>query len=420
LFDKSEITVIAGRGGDGIVNFRREKFVPLGGPDGGDGGKGGDVIMKANNNCTNLLDYQYKNVYRAENGQNGRGQKRHGRNGKDLILVVPVGVVVSGKTEQGDDVDFYDLTIHNQQVVVAKGGRGGKGNTHFTAPTNQSPRVAQRGEDGEKKELTLELKLIADVGIIGYPNAGKSSLIASASSAKPKIADYPFTTLEPVLGFVEVDYRSFIIAEIPGLISGAHLGRGLGHDFLKHILRTQVLIHLVDGSSASPVNDMLRVNAELKLYNITLERKQQLVAINKIDLANVKARMSRLKDIFYNIGITPIFVSAITGEGVSLLMEKALNLLDRIPVQPVGNEAYVKVFHPKPKGAITKVYKEEETFVIQAPEFERIIAGSDLTDAEVRRQCIRQLGQSSVKKLLEKVGVKPGDRVRCGALEWRW
>ncbi|MCJ7769650.1 MAG: GTPase ObgE [Dehalococcoidales bacterium] len=421
MFDKAEITVIAGRGGSGVVSFRREKFIPLGGPDGGDGGNGGNVVIRADNNTTSLVYFQYRSVYRAGDGGNGRSQKKHGKNGDDLVLVVPVGVTVLSRAQLGGDTEVCDLTEPDQQVVVVAGGRGGLGNIHFTSSTNQAPCIAQKGEDGEKKELVLELKLIADVGVIGYPNAGKSSLLASASAAKPKIANYPFTTLEPVMGFVEVGQKSFIMAEIPGLIAGAHLGRGLGHDFLRHILRTQVLIHLVDGGSKSPVEDMTGVNAELGLFDSALVWKQQIVAINKIDLPDVRTRITELKEAFGDIGINPLFVSAITGEGVPALMAKALEVLESVTAQRVADsEVPAKVFRPKPKGGNIRVYMEGETFVVQAPGLERIIAGSNLTDPEARRQLNHQLGRPLVKKALEKAGVKPGDKVRCGALEWRW
>lgn len=420
MFDKSEITVRAGRGGNGMVSFRREKFVPLGGPNGGDGGDGGDVVIRADSNCTNLAEFQYRRTYKAEDGGDGLGRCKHGRKGNNLVLTVPIGVVVSTRPKLNNETEVYDLIEQGQQAVLASGGKGGLGNTHFKEATNQAPHIAQRGENGEQKGLLLELKLIADVGIIGYPNAGKSSLLVKASAAKPKIADYPFTTLEPALGLVEVGYRSFVMAEIPGLIPGAHLGRGLGHDFLRHITRTKVLVHLVDGSSTSPVEDMMRINVELGLFDLTLQRKPQLVAVNKIDLADVKTRKAELLETFSGIGFSPLFVSAITGEGIPVLMTRTLGLLDSVIAKRVDSEASVKVFRPKPKGDSTSVSKEGETFVVHAPRLERIIAGSDLADPEVRRQCSRKVGQSSVKKVLEKAGILPGDRVRCGALEWRW
>jgi GTP-binding protein len=251
MIDRAEITVKAGDGGRGVVSFRHEKFVPFGGPDGGDGGDGGDVVVAAGEAVASLRAYRRKRYFKAGRGRDGAGQKKHGKKGADLVLAVPVGTVVSDKSPLEGDSLIADLARDGQTVVVAKGGRGGKGNVHFATATNQAPQIAQPGEAGEELTLTLELKLIADIGLIGYPNAGKSTLLAAVSAAKPRIAGYPFTTREPVLGVVEVGSQSFVLAEIPGLIKDAHLGKGLGHDFLRHIERTRGLIHLVDGSSES-------------------------------------------------------------------------------------------------------------------------------------------------------------------------
>lgn len=421
MFDRVEFSVRAGSGGDGVVSFRREKFVPLGGPDGGDGGDGGNVVIRADSSVTSLIAFRKRKVYKAGNGGNGRSRKKHGKNGADLILVVPVGTVVANKTQLSDDNDINDLMKSGQQVIVARGGKGGLGNVHFASSTNQVPKIAQRGDAGEEKELVLELKLIADVGVIGYPNAGKSSLLTSASAAKPKIAGYPFTTLEPVLGVVEVDHRIFVLAEIPGLIAGAHLGRGLGHDFLRHVLRTKVLIHIVDGSLTSPVDDMIRVNTELGLFDSALAKKQQIVVVNKIDLPRVQARLSELKNDFKNIGITPLFISAVTGEGIPKLITKVVEMLDQVTVQDVvSRKAPAKIFRPKPSNESIKVYREKDTFVVLAPGLERIIAGTDLTDPEARRQITQQISRPAVHKALEKAGAKPRDKVRCGSLEWQW
>jgi len=419
MFDRVEIKVRAGSGGDGMVSFRREKFVPLGGPDGGDGGCGGNVIVKADSSVTSLNIFRQKMVYRAADGGSGRSRKKHGRDGTDLVLLVPLGTVVLKKVQLSDETSTNDLAQPSQQVVVARGGRGGLGNTHFASSTNQAPKIAQKGEAGEEKEIILELKLIADVGIIGYPNVGKSSLLASASAARPKIASYPFTTLEPVLGVVEFDHRSFVLAEVPGLIAGAYLGRGLGHDFLRHVLRTKIIIHMVDGGSASPADDMIRVNNELSLFDSALAQKPQLVVVNKIDLPQVRARLADLSDAFGSIGITAHFVSAATGEGVSELMAKALEMLDRVTAQEVASKRVpAKVFRPRPRRVGVSVHREGDTFIVLAPELERLVAGTDLTDTEARRQLTRQISKPTVSKALEKAGVKPGDKVRCGSLEW--
>jgi len=418
MFDKAEIRVRSGEGGDGVVSFRREKFTPFGGPDGGDGGDGGDVVIMADPNITSLRLFKQKRFYRAADGKNGKGKKQHGKKGEELILTVPVGTVVSYKTQIGGDALIADLERPGQRVVVAKGGKGGLGNTHFVSSTNQAPQIAQKGEAGEENSIILELRLIADVGIIGYPNVGKSTLLAAASAARPKIASYPFTTCEPVLGVAEVGQKSFVLAEIPGLIDGAHLGRGLGHDFLRHIMRTKIIIHLIDGNSSSPAEDMIQVNAELSLFDSALAQKPQLVAVNKIDLPEVQARLNELKDAFTGAGTTPLFVSAATGEGVTELMAEAMRLLGQVAAEAAASEQIPrKVFRPQPRGVAPSVHKEGDTFVVAAPELERIVGRVDVTTPGALRSPLKRLG---LIKALHKAGVKPGDKVRCGNLEWEW
>ncbi len=421
MYDRAEIRVRAGAGGNGVVSFRQEKFVPFGGPDGGDGGDGGDVIMMADGSVTSLRVFERKRFYRAADGGSGKGKKKHGKKGKNLILTVPVGTVVLYKTQVVSDAAIADLEQPGQQTVIARGGEGGLGNTHFASATNQAPQIAQRGEAGEENSVILELRLIADVGIIGYPNVGKSTLLAACSAAKPKIASYPFTTREPILGLVEVGQRSFVVAEIPGLIDGAHLGRGLGHDFLRHITRTKILIHLIDGSSASPVEDMIQVNAELSLYDSALAQKPQLMVVNKIDLPQVQAQLTEIKDAFGAVGASPLFISAATGEGVSELMTEVMETVSQVAVERgVGEKIARKVFHPQPRVAGPSVHKEGDTFVVVAPELERIVARTEVSSPEVRWQIRRQFTRLGVSRALEKAGVKPGDKVRCGNLEWEW
>ncbi len=420
MFDKVEIIVKGGSGGDGAVSFRREKFVPFGGPDGGDGGHGGDVIVRADATVTSLSNLRYKKCYRAGDGEPGRGKKKHGKRGKDLVLAVPEGTVIFHKTQIGADAAIADLEQSGEQVVVAKGGGGGWGNVHFVSSTNQAPRMAQKGEAGEEASIILELRLIADVGVIGYPNAGKSTLLAAASAARPKIAGYPFTTRRPELGVVEVGLRTFVLAEIPGLISGAHLGRGLGHDFLRHIARTKLLIHLVDGASKAPVDDMLKVNAELSLYDSALARKEQLVAVNKIDLPEVRARQTGIEDDFAASGVRVYFISAATKEGVSQLMAETMGRLSQITRQETVGETPRKVFRPQPRVTAPEVHKEGDTFVVTSPELERLVARMTDTTSGVRWQLKRQLQRLGITKTLARAGVKPGDRVRCGNFEWEW
>ena len=338
-----------------------------------------------------------------------------------MILQVPPGTLVTNKTTLPDSELIADLKEAGEQVVVAGGGRGGKGNVHFASSTQQAPRIAQRGEPGEEGTIILEMRLIADVGIIGYPNAGKSTLLAKASAARPKIASYPFTTLEPILGAVEVGRQDFILAEIPGLIEDAHLGRGLGHEFLRHSLRTKLLLHLIEGSHESPVEDMIKVNNELALYDSALAQKPQLVAVNKVDLPQVSARQQEVAESFRQAGIEVFFVSAATGQGIDELMAAVAEKLRQVEKsQPALEEGPRKVFRPQPRDRGTRVSKEGETFVIQAPELERIVAMRGVTESELSAQLRRLLSRAGIARELEKAGIKAGDRVRCGTVEWEW
>ena len=421
MFDRVEILVKAGDGGGGAVSFRREKFVPFGGPDGGDGGDGGDVVLMADLSVSSLRSFRRRGLYKAGNGEDGKGKKQHGKRGADLLLKVPVGTIALDKARISGEALIADCEEPGQQVVVARGGEGGLGNTHFVSSTNQAPRIAQKGEVGEESTMILELRLIADVGIIGYPNVGKSTLLAAVSAAKPKIASYPFTTLEPVLGMVEVGQESSVWAEIPGLIDDAHLGRGLGHDFLRHIIRTKILIHLIDGCSVALVDNMVRVNRELGLFDAALAQKPQLVAVNKIDLPEVQARLAQIKGGFRSVGTEVIFISAVTGEGVATLTAEAMKMLGQVAAEVQAGEKIPKtVFRPQPRGPGASVHKEGDTFVVVAPELERIVAWVDMTSPDVRQQLQRQLAKLGVNQALERAGAKPGDRVRCGNCEWEW
>jgi GTP-binding protein len=418
MLDKVDIHVQSGKGGDGAVSFRREKFVPYGGPDGGDGGKGGDVIIRADAGLTHLGNYQGRRFYHAGDGINGHGKKRHGRDGADLILTVPAGTVITDNNPGFDSFMITDLIDPGQEVIVARGGKGGWGNSHYASSTNQAPRLAQKGAPGEERSLTLELKIIAQVGIIGYPNVGKSSLLAAASAARPRVADYAFTTLEPVLGVVNTGRQSFVMAEIPGLIEGAHLGKGLGHEFLRHAIRTQVLIHLIDGSSESPLDDMISVNNELSLFDASLSAKPQIVAVNKIDRTGVKERIPQLKRMFKEAGYSVHFISAFTGEGVAELMALAADKLQKTAM-PESCDT-VPVVHPKQSETELTVHKVGHVFILAAPALERLIAGSDTTDPEVRRQIGAILSRPRVTRILNKAGANPGDKLRIGDFEWTW
>ena len=418
MFDITEIKLKAGRGGDGAITFRREKFVPFGGPDGGDGGKGGDVIMEADPAVMNLWGFKKKQLYRGDNGGAGAAQKKHGRNGDPLILKVPEGTVVYEKNKEGLDDLLGDLEHAGDQVVVAKGGKGGLGNVHFASSTNQTPRLAQSGEAGEEKVIALELKLIADVGIIGYPNVGKSSLLSLATAAKPQIADYPFTTKEPIVGVVGVEFENFVLAEIPGLIDGAHLGRGLGHDFLRHSMRTRVLIHLIDGTAESPLDNMIKVNNELSLFDSSLARKPQIVVINKIDLPAVQDKKKEIKKSFKEAAIDIHFISAVTGEGIAELMQTINRLLKESEI--LNQVPEPKVFRPLPRHKQVSISKEGDVFVISEPELERIVSRVDMEDPTIQGQVLGQMTRLHIDKALEKAGIKRGNVIRCGAAEWEW
>jgi GTP-binding protein len=406
LIDKVEIYVIAGDGGNGIISFRREKYVPYGGPDGGDGGHGGNIFIVADRGMNTLLKYyQGRRQFATERGENGSGRKRHGKNGSDLNIKVPQGTLIY-KEREGERELLVDMAVDGQRVMVARGGRG------------QAPRIAQKGEVGEEASLILELKLIADVGIIGQPSVGKSTLLAAASAARPKIAAYPFTTTEPILGVVDVGYNSFVLAEIPGLIEGAHRGLGLGHDFLRHAERTRVLIHLLDGSSANPHADMNQINEELALFNPVLASKTQLVAVNKIDLPEVLERIPELEKELGNGEVPLFFISAATTEGVSQLMAKACEMLDSIaPPQPV--EA-ITVFRPQPRKERVTVSMKGEVFIVSSSRAEKLLSRMDLQNPEARAYIRNQFTRMGVAKALKNAGVKPGDPVQFGKVEMKW
>ncbi len=340
---------MGGKGGNGAVSFRREKYVPFGGPDGGDGGNGGDVVLMGDESVATLRDLGHRRRYRAQDGENGRGKNQHGRNGDSLILKVPLGTVVSSLDEHGERVLLGEVVVHGQRLVVAKGGRGGKGNKRFATPSNQAPRVAQPGSEGERRHLILDLKLLADVGLIGRPNVGKSTLLNAVSEAGAKVGDYPFTTIEPKLGMVRLGFRSFVVADIPGLIEGAHAGRGLGHEFLRHIERTRVLIHVLDGTAEDPLAHVQEINRELELFAPALREKPQIIAVNKLDREEVRSRAGEIRSQLAALPYPILFISALTREGVQELMLKAAEVLGSIPppsTAPAGGE--IKVFRPKP------------------------------------------------------------------------
>ena len=422
MLDKVALRIKAGDGGRGAVTFRHEKFVPFGGPFGGDGGRGGDVIVRADEGVSSLRAYQRRRSFKAENGQGGMTKNKHGADGADLTLVVPPGTLVRWRDEEGNESLLADLEKAGEEVVVGHGGKGGRGNSHFATPTNQAPRVAEPGRSGDEGTVVLELRLIADVGIIGYPNVGKSSLLAALSAARPKIADYPFTTLEPVLGVVNMESQSFVVAEIPGLIQGAHLGKGLGLDFLRHAMRTKLFIHLVDGLSQHPLEDLIQVNNELSLFDASLATRPQVVAVNKIDLPEVRGRESEIAAAFKEAQIEPLFISASSGQGLpDLLAEtqrllKAANIRERVaPVQESP------VLRPPPVDKSAMVQKKgTNTFILADPALEKLLDKLDLDDRQDLEQFNRTLEKMGINRLLKSAGAKSGATVITGNMEWEW
>lgn len=330
FIDEATIYINSGKGGNGCISFRREKFVPRGGPNGGDGGKGGDIIFVTNENLSSLLDFRYKNKYKAKNGEHGKGKDQHGKNAPNLIIPVPIGTLITN-LDTGEVLG--DLTYNKQQIVAAKGGTGGRGNARFTSSTNQAPRHAEPGQEGRELNLLLELKLLADVGIIGFPNAGKSTLISKISAARPKIADYPFTTLVPNLGVVSYDDgKTFVVADIPGIIEGAHEGTGLGIQFLKHVERTKILLHLLDLSpmtNRDTIEDYNTMNKELKAFSKELSKKPQIIALNKVDITEAKQTAVKIEKYFKDKKSEIHKISAITGDGVNELIYKIADELEK-------------------------------------------------------------------------------------------
>jgi GTP-binding protein len=346
---KREVMVKGGYGGNGCVSFRREKYVPFGGPDGGDGGSGGNVVILASPNLVDLGLMRRKKEFVAGNGRRGSSWRKHGKRGEDLAISVPVGTAVFTKTASGEEVLLADLSTRGQKVLVAKGGRGGMGNARFATAVNQAPEIASKGESGEELHIVLEVKLITDICIVGHPNSGKSTLLSAISRAKPEIADYPFTTRQPILGVMPDDRRDFIVGEIPGLVEGAHHGKGLGNEFLRHAERTRLMIYLLDGSSPTVLNDLSTLEKEIALYK-GLAHKPKIVAVNKIDLPEVQARLPEVKRYFAKLGVPVFYISAVSGQAVLELVSKAKEMVDQVSQgEEIISQAHIKVFRPKPR-----------------------------------------------------------------------
>lgn len=421
FFDEARIHVRAGDGGNGIVAFRREKYVPLGGPSGGNGGKGGDVSLIVDLHLNTLISFKKRIHYRAQRGDHGRGKNQQGRSGEDCLIAVPPGTVVYD-ADSGELL--ADLVEPGQQAVVAHCGRGGRGNAAFATSTNQAPRLAENGAPGESRWLRLELKLIADVGIVGVPNAGKSTLLAAVSAARPKIADYPFTTLVPNLGVTVVDDRDFVLADIPGLIEGAHTGAGLGHAFLRHVERCRVLIHLLNGISPDPLGDRDAINQELQLFNPALADKPQVVVLNKMDLTEVRELWPRVQHSLQQKGLEPMVISAVTGEGVTALMRRVAGLVEALPPPPAVEEDVVVFALPEDEAAFT-VEREgrpagRPNWRVRGKRIERVMKMTNWDYYEAALRFQRILEAMGITQALEEGGVQEGDTVIIGDVELTW
>lgn len=431
FYDHTKIFVAAGNGGNGSRHFRREKFAPLGGPDGGDGGRGGSIYLEANHNQNTLIDYRYHHHFKADAGGPGLRQKMHGAKGEDVVLEVPCGTIV--RDADSNEI-IADLVESEQRVMVARGGRGGLGNVHFATSTHQAPHEAQKGEPGEERWILLELRLIADVGLVGYPNAGKSTLLSVVSAAQPKIAAYPFTTLSPNLGVVAVgqpgsrDEYSFVLADIPGLIEGAAQGVGLGHEFLRHVQRTRLLIHMLDGASfeRDPWQDFQTINQELREYDEHLATRPQIVVLNKMDLPEAQERWPAFKAQAEAAGYPVFAISAVTHQGVDELMQYTVRRLTEIKQEEAERAAAQAaadmagpVLRPQPEDAFT-VTKQNGVYIVRGKRVERMVSMTDQENEEGMDRLQVMLAKMGVTKALEEAGVQVGDTVRFGKLELYW
>ena len=423
--DYVKIFASAGKGGNGAISFRHEKYVAAGGPDGGDGGKGGDVYFKVDKDANTLIEFRYKKKFKAENGENGMGARKYGKSGKDLYINVPIGTVI--KDVQTNRI-IADLSEKDEKVLVLKGGRGGLGNSHFATATRQAPRFAQDGEPGEEKELVLELKLLADVGLVGFPNVGKSTFLSVVTSANPKIANYHFTTINPNLGVVRSKYGdSFVIADIPGIIEGASKGEGLGIQFLRHIERTRLLLHFIDVSGSEgrdPVDDFNKINSELKEYSKKIANRMQIIIASKADLlTDNNENYKRLEEVAKKNKQKIFKISSSTGEGIDELMKYISSTLKILPKESLideDNSEKEKLYTLDNSKNEFKVEKQGKVFVVTGEAVDRIIRRVNITDYESLYYLHKKLDEIGLNKELKKAGVKDGDTVKIGSYEMEW
>jgi len=415
FIDVAIVEVRSGKGGNGMMHFRREKYISHGGPDGGDGGKGGAVVFEVDPGLRTLYPFRRRKQFFADDGSAGGRAKMSGRSGKDLVVLVPQGTLI--RDEASDEL-IGDLTEVGQRLIVAAGGRGGRGNVHFATSRNRAPRIAEKGEPGVERKLRLELKLIADIGIVGVPNAGKSTLLSVLTNAKPKIADYPFTTLEPNLGVAALDGdNTVVLADIPGLIEGAHEGYGLGHDFLRHVQRTRVLIHLIDGLAEDPLADFTQINSELALFDPDLGEKAQVVALNKMDLPEVQAVWPRLEKALNKRGYDVLPVSAVSGENVRQLLGMAVQELAQvIPTE----DTEMPVYRPEQDPRDFAIEREEDGWRVRGVSLERAAAMTYWEYEQSVRRFQRIMERLGITEALKEQGIQIGDIVFVGENELEW
>jgi GTP-binding protein len=416
IVDEVTITVEAGSGGNGCLSFRREKFIPRGGPDGGNGGRGGSVYLEARNDVNTLVDFIYQPIYKAHHGVHGKGKNMHGKEAPEIAVRVPVGTLVFDEHHEL----IVDMNKDGMRYLIAKGGRGGRGNTTFATATQQAPKLAERGEPGEKKTLRLELKLLADVGVVGFPNAGKSTLLSRVSNAHPKIADYPFTTLEPHLGVVRLsEGRSFVMADVPGLIEGASKGKGLGIKFLRHLERTKVLLHLVELASLGSFSELEKrikiIRGELKQHSPKFLKMPQILILTKVDAVSTKDYVEWVKKLNKK-GVKTLVISAVTGLGMDQLLEESWKVLVRVKVDELKKPSVSKDVVYQAKVRFT-VKKDDNRFYVAGPEVKKWVAMTDFSNNDAAERFHRILRRMGVLKELKKQGVREGDVVLCGDQE---
>lgn len=424
--DQAKVYVKGGDGGNGIVSYRREKYVPLGGPAGGDGGRGADVVFMVDEGLRTLIDFRYQRHFKADRGQHGKTKNQHGKGADDMVVKVPPGTTI-----RDDDTGEFlgDLVRNGQTLVVAKGGRGGRGNTRFASEANKAPDMAEKGEPGQERNIVLELKVLADVGLVGFPSVGKSTLLSSVSAARPKVAAYHFTTLSPELGVVEVgEGRSFVLADLPGLIEGAHAGHGLGHEFLRHVERTKVIVHVLDIAAVEgrdPIEDYRLICDELHNYDERLALRPQLVAANKMDIPDAQENLVQFQKAYPDLRVFPI--SGATGQGIQELMYAVADLLDTVPVQPTEvlteeteqpQETH-KVYRYEVR-ATFEIRREGGTFVVESSELEKLVKMTNFTQYDAVKRFQRILKTEGVDSALRKRGAKEGDVIRIGDMEFEF